>query len=167
MPNIFQKIFSGGAGEIVDKVAGAVDRFVQTKEEKDAVNLEIRKVVSEELKAMEVEHTKQLEVYQREMDSARNREIQIATADKAPLINKIVTPLLALGVILLTFILFYVLMFKQVGNEKDIIIYVLGVLSAISTQIVSYYFGSSQGSAQKQKQIDKLFLLKIIDLIIK
>jgi hypothetical protein len=156
MPNIFQKIFSGGAGEIVDKVAGAVDRFVQTKEEKDAVNLEIRKVVSEELKAMEVEHTKQLEVYQKEMDSARNREIQIATADKAPLINKIVTPLLALGVILLTFILFYVLMFKQVGNEKDIIIYVLGVLSAISTQIVSYYFGSSQGSAQKQKQIDKL-----------
>jgi len=156
MPNIFQKIFSGGAGEIVDKVAGAVDRFVQTKEEKDAVNLEIRKVVSEELKAMEHEHTKQLEVYQREMDSARNREIQIATADKAPLINKIVTPLLALGVILLTFILFYVLMFKQVGNEKDIIIYVLGVLSAISTQIVSYYFGSSQGSAQKQKQLDKL-----------
>jgi hypothetical protein len=156
MPNIFQKIFSGGAGEIVDKVAGAVDRFVQTKEEKDAVNLEIRKVVSEELKAMEQEHTKQLEVYQKEMDSARNREIQIATAEKAPLINKIVTPLLALGVILLTFILFYVLMFKQVGNEKDIIIYVLGVLSAISTQIVSYYFGSSQGSAQKQKQIDKL-----------
>lgn len=156
MPNIFQKIFSGGAGEIVDKVAGAVDRFVQTKEEKDAVNLEIRKVVSEELKAMEQEHTKQLEVYQKEMDSARNREIQVATSEKAPLINKIVTPLIAMGVILLTFILFYVLMFKEVGNEKDIIIYVLGVLSAICTQVISYYFGSSQGSAQKQKQIDKL-----------
>ena len=156
MPNIFQKIFSGGAGEIVDKVAGAVDRFVQTKEEKDAVNLEIRKVVSEELKAMEAEHTKQLEIFQKEMDSARNREIQVATSEKAPLINKIVTPLIAMGVILLTFILFYVLMFKQVGNEKDIIIYVLGVLSAVCTQVISYYFGSSQGSAQKQKQIDKL-----------
>ncbi len=156
MPNIFQKIFSGGAGEIVDKVAGAVDRFVQTKEEKDAVNLEIRKVVSEELKAMEQEHTKQLEIFQKEMDSARNREIQVATSDKAPLINKIVTPLIAMGVILLTFILFYVLMFKEVGNEKDIIIYVLGVLSAICTQVISYYFGSSQGSAQKQKQLDKL-----------
>lgn len=156
MPNIFQKIFSGGAGEIVDKVAGAVDRFVQTKEEKDAVNLEIRKVVSEELKAMEQEHTKQLEIFQKEMDSARNREIQVATSEKAPLINKIVTPLIAMGVILLTFILFYVLMFKEVGNEKDIIIYVLGVLSAICTQVISYYFGSSQGSAQKQKQLDKL-----------
>lgn len=156
MPNIFQKIFSGGAGSIVESVGNVVDKFVQTKEEKDAVNLELRKIVSEELKAMEVEHTKQLEVYQKEMESARNREIQIATAEKAPLLNKIVTPLIAMSVILLTFILFYVLMFKQVGNEKDIIIYVLGVLSAISTQIVSYYFGSSQGSAQKQNQLDKL-----------
>ena len=156
MPNLFQKIFSGGAGEIVDKVAGAVDRFVQTKEEKDAVNIELRKIVSEELKAMEIEHTKQLEVYQREMESARNREIQIATAEKAPLLNKIVTPILALTVVALTFILFYMLMFKQVGNEKDIIIYVLGVLSAVCTQIISYYFGSSQGSAQKQNQLDKL-----------
>jgi len=105
---------------------------------------------------MEQEHTKQLEVYQREMESARNREIQIATAEKAPLLNKIVTPILALTVVALTFILFYMLMFKQVGNEKDIIIYVLGVLSAVCTQIISYYFGSSQGSAQKQNQLDKL-----------
>jgi len=156
MPNIFQKIFTGGAGELVDKVAGAVDRFVQTKEEKEAINLEIRKVVSDELKAMEIEHTKQLEVYQKEMESARNREIQIAVSDKAPLLNKIITPILALSVVGLTFVLFYVLMFKEVGNEKDIIIYVLGVLSAVCTQTISYYFGSSQGSAQKQTQINKL-----------
>ena len=156
MPNFLSKIFSGGAGQVVESVANVVDKFVQTKEEKDAANLELQKVLNSHLEVMEQEATKQLEVYQKEMDSARNREIQIATADKAPLLNKIVTPVLALIVILLTFILFYVLMFKQVGNEKDIIIYVLGVLSAVCTQIVSYYFGSSQGSAQKQTQIDKL-----------
>jgi hypothetical protein len=156
MPNFLNKIFSGGAGQVVESVANVVDKFVQTKEEKDAANLELQKVLNSHLEVMEQEVTKQLEVYQKEMDSARNREIQIATAEKAPLINKIVTPVLALIVVLLTFILFYVLMFKQVGNEKDIIIYVLGVLSAVCTQIVSYYFGSSQGSAQKQSQIDKL-----------
>lgn len=156
MPNFLSKIFSGGAGQVVESVANVVDKFVQTKEEKDAANLELQKVLNSHLEVMEQEATKQLEVYQKEMDSARNREIQIATADKAPLLNKIVTPVLALIVILLTFILFYVLMFKQVGNEKDIIIYVLGVLSAVCTQIVSYYFGSSQSSAQKQTQIDKL-----------
>lgn len=156
MPNFLNKIFSGGAGQVVESVANVVDKFVQTKEEKDAANLELQKVINSHLEVLEQEATKQMEVHQKEMDSARNREIQIAVADKAPLLNKIVTPVLALIVILLTFILFYVLMFKQVGNEKDIIIYVLGVLSAVCTQIVSYYFGSSQGSANKQNQLDKL-----------
>jgi ABC-type siderophore export system fused ATPase/permease subunit len=156
MPNFLNKIFSGGAGQVVESVANVVDKFVQTKEEKDAANLELQKVLNSHLEVMEQEATKQLEVYQKEMDSARNREIQIATAEKAPLLNKIVTPILALSVIALTFVLFYILMFKQVGAEKDIIIYVLGVLSAVCTQVVSYYFGSSQGSAQKQTQIDKL-----------
>lgn len=156
MPKFLNKIFSGGAGQVVESVANVVDKFVQTKEEKDAANLELQKVLNTHLEVMEQEATKQLEVYQKEMDSARNREIQIATADKAPLLNKIITPILALSVIALTFVLFYIIMFKPVGAEKDIIIYVLGVLSAVCTQVVSYYFGSSQGSAQKQTQIDKL-----------
>jgi hypothetical protein len=156
MPNFLNKIFSGGAGQVVESVANVVDKFVQTKEEKHAANLELQKVLNSHLEVMEQEVTKQLEVYQKEMDSARNREIQIATADKAPLLNKIITPILALAVVTLTFILFYILMFREVGNEKDIIIYVLGVLSAVCTQVVSYFFGSSQGSAQKQTQIDKM-----------
>ena len=156
MPNFLNKIFSGGAGQVVESVANVVDKFVQTKEEKDAANLELQKVLNSHLEVMEQEATKQLEVYQKEMDSARNREIQIAVSDKAPLLNKIITPILALAVVTLTFILFYILMFREVGNEKDIIIYVLGVLSAVCTQVISYYFGSSQGSAQKQTQIDKL-----------
>jgi hypothetical protein len=156
MPNFLNKIFSGGAGQVVESVANVVDKFVQTKEEKDAANLELQKVINSHLEVMEQEATKQLEVQQKEMDSARNREIQIAVSDKAPLLNKIITPILALAVVTLTFILFYILMFREVGNEKDIIIYVLGVLSAVCTQVISYYFGSSQGSAQKQTQIDKL-----------
>jgi ABC-type siderophore export system fused ATPase/permease subunit len=156
MPNFLNKIFSGGAGQVVESVANVVDKFVQTKEEKDAANLELQKVLNSHLEIMEQEVTKQLEIHQKEMDSARNREIQIAVSDKAPLLNKIITPILALAVVTLTFILFYILMFREVGNEKDIIIYVLGVLSAVCTQVVSYFFGSSQGSAQKQTQIDKL-----------
>jgi len=156
MPNFLSKIFSGGAGSVIESVSSVVDKFVQTKEEKDAANLELQKVINSHLEVMEQEATKQMEVQQKEMDSARNREIQIATSEAAPLLNKIVTPVLALSVIALTFILFYILMFKQVGAEKDIIIYVLGVLSAVCTQVVSFYFGSSQGSANKQAQIDKL-----------
>ena len=70
--------------------------------------------------------------------------------------NKIVTPVLALSILILTFVLFGVVMFDSTpveASRKDILIYVLGVLSAIATQIVSYYFGSSQGSKDKSDQL--------------
>lgn len=90
---------------------------------------------------------------------ARKREADIAVSEKAPLLNKIVTPVLALGVTALTFILFGVLMFDSSPVEpsrKDILVYVLGALTAISTQVISYYFGSSIGSKEKSAQLDKV-----------
>jgi energy-converting hydrogenase Eha subunit A len=88
-----------------------------------------------------------------EMDSARNREIAVASSVNVPMLNKLVTPLLALGVTALSFILFAILIFVDVKPEaKDILIYILGVLSAAVTQILSYYFGSSQGSKDKDDQ---------------
>jgi hypothetical protein len=117
----------------------------------------------EELLRLKLEENKldlqELELYLKDTDSARDREIQIATSDKAPLLNKIITPVLALGVISLTFILFGVVMFDNNpvdSTRKDILIYILGVLSAISTQIVSYYFGSSQGSKDKADQLKQV-----------
>ena len=94
----------------------------------------------------------ELELRLKDTDSAREREVQISTSDKAPLLNKIVTPVLALSILLLTFVLFGVVMFDDTpveASRKDILIYILGVLSAIASQIVSYYFGSSQSSKDK------------------
>jgi hypothetical protein len=77
---------------------------------------------------------------------------KIASSD-APTINKLVTPVLALGVVGLSFLLFSILIFVEVKPEaKDILIYILGVLSAAVTQILSYYFGSSQGSKDKSEE---------------
>ena len=99
----------------------------------------------------------ELEAHVKEMESARNREIQIATSEHAPQINKIVTPLLALGTVGLTFILFAVIIFVEVKPEsKDILIYVLGGLTSAMTMVLGYYFGSSQGSKEKSQQIDEL-----------
>jgi hypothetical protein len=116
----------------------------------------------EELMRLRLEEDKldltELEMRLKDVGSARDREIQIATSDKAPLLNKIVTPVLALSILLLTFVLFGVVMFDNTpveSSRKDILIYVLGVLSAIATQIVSYYFGSSQGSKEKSDQLKK------------
>ena len=110
----------------------------------------------EELLKLRLQHDSldlaELEMLLKSTNDARQREVQIANSDKAPLLNKIVTPVLALSILLLTFVLFGVVMFNDTpveASRKDILIYILGVLSAIASQIVSYYFGSSQGSKDK------------------
>jgi hypothetical protein len=110
----------------------------------------------EELMRLRIEDDKldlaELQMLLKDTNDARQREVQIANSDKAPLLNKIVTPVLALSILLLTFALFGVVMFNDTpveASRKDILIYILGVLSAIASQIVSYYFGSSQGSKDK------------------
>jgi hypothetical protein len=110
----------------------------------------------EELMRLRIEDDKldlaELQALLKDTNDARQREVQIANSDKAPLINKIVTPVLALSILLLTFVLFGVVMFNDTpveASRKDILIYILGVLSAIASQIVSYYFGSSQSSKDK------------------
>ena len=99
----------------------------------------------------------ELEAHVKEMQSARDREIQIATSSAAPMLNKIVTPVLALGTVSLTFILFGVIIFVDVDSDsKDILIYVLGALTSAVTMVLGYYFGSSAGSKEKSSQIDEL-----------
>ena len=110
----------------------------------------------EELMRLRIEDDKldlaELQMLLKDTNDARQREVQIANSDKAPLLNKIVTPVLALSILLLTFVLFGVVMFDGSpvdATRKDILIFVLGVLSSIASQIVSYYFGSSAGSKEK------------------
>ena len=97
--------------------------------------------------------------YLNDVNSARNREAQVATSESAPYLNKVITPILAIGVLVATFGLFSFVLFDKGTidpTRKDILIYVLGVLSAIATQIIAYYFGSSKGSADKNTAIDNL-----------
>jgi len=127
----------------------------------DLVKVQIAQMEhEEELLKLRLEEDKldlaELELRLKDTDSARNREVQISTSDKAPLLNKIVTPVLALSILLLTFVLFGVVMFNDTpieASRKDILIYILGVLSAIASQIVSYYFGSSAGSKEKTEAL--------------
>ena len=91
--------------------------------------------------------------------SARQREATIAIAEAAPMLNKVVTPILAMGVVMLTLILFGAVLFQSEAidaTRKDLAIYVLGALSSICGMVISYYFGSSSGSVQKTDYMEKL-----------
>lgn len=170
LPAILAPLLGAGLNLVANAVQAKGKQWVEQKlgvelkpdmSSEDLAKLQIAQMEhEEELTRLRLEEDKldlaELEMRLKDTNSARDREVALATSDKAPLLNKIVTPVLALGLLTLTFILFGIVMFDNTPVEstrKDILIYVLGVLSAISTQIVSYYFGSSQGSKDKSEQL--------------
>ena len=133
------------AGKVVDRI---------WPDATEAQKAEASRIVAE-LAHDENIFTKEVE----DRKSARDREAQITTSADAPLLNKIVLPVLAIGVMVLSFLLFYIVAFDSdivTARNKDVIIYILGVLSAIDTQIVQYYFGSSSGSTQTRSFLENM-----------
>lgn len=133
------------AGKVVDRI---------WPDATEAQKAEASRIVAE-LAHDENIFTKEVE----DRKSARDREAQITTSADAPLLNKIVLPVLAIGVMVLSFVLFYIVAFDGdivTARNKDVIIYILGVLSAIDTQIVQYYFGSSSGSTQTRGFLENM-----------
>jgi len=138
---------------IGEKVLDRVMPDPQAKAEAQAKLMEMAQ--KGELAQLEAD-VKKMEIEMKDRDSARGRESAMAASDVHP-ITKNINSILSLGVIALSFILFAILIFIEVKPAaKDILIYILGVLSAAVTQILSYYFGSSAGSKEKSKQLDDL-----------
>lgn len=144
---------------ILDIGSKLVDRLIPDPAKKAEAQLELLKLqASGELAKManESEITK---AYLADVDSARTRESAVAISENAPYLNKVITPILALGVLLAIFALFAFVLFDKGAidpTRKDILIYVLGVLSGVATQIIAYYFGSSKGSTDKNTAIDAM-----------
>jgi hypothetical protein len=146
---------------LLDIGSKLIDKLVPDPAAKAKAQLDLATLAQNGELASMANEAKLVELANANMDSARNREAAIATSDKAPMLNKLVTPILALGVVGLSFVLFSILIFVDVKPEaKDILIYILGVLSAAVTQILSYYFGSSQGSKDKSEEAKLKGLLK-------
>jgi hypothetical protein len=106
------------------------------------------------LKELDLEYAK-LEVADR--DSARKSHAEIATSEHATKLDKAVVPMLALGTVTLAFGFIGILMFKDVPvDQQQMVIFALGFITSSAGQVLSFYFGSSQGSKDKTKEIEGL-----------
>jgi CDP-diglyceride synthetase len=99
---------------------------------------------------------KELELQNADRDSARKREMEVVKSD-AHFITKNITSLLALGTVagamIMTALVFFV---DFPESQENIIIFALGFLTSAATQVLSYYFGSSSGSKEKDEKIKGL-----------
>lgn len=157
--NILTQIFSKGASNLVDSVGHVLDNVITTREEKQQLDNELVKAEMQYNLEMQKLSNDEKQMMLGDMSNARSREVQMMQAENNTRLNKNLMPFMALGTIALVLGLFFVLIFTPSAikaESKDVIIYILGVLSAVLTQIYSYYFGSSAGSADKQRTLNTI-----------
>jgi hypothetical protein len=142
---------------LVELGKNLIDRVLPNPEAKAAAAIELAKLQESGELARMANETKLTEALLADTASARDRDAKVSTSADAPLLNKVIVPCLAIGVLALSFSIFGVLLFVKVDPaHKDILIYVLGVLSAMDMQIVAYYFGSSAGSTAKDQTLKRV-----------
>lgn len=142
---------------IVETGKSLIDRIIPDPEKAAAAKLKLVELQESGELARMANATKELEAYMADTASAREREMAIAVSEKAPMINKVIGPYLAISILGGALVLFLCMIFgvdETFGTaQKEIMLYILGVLSAMCTQVVSYYFGSSRGDAASQQHI--------------
>ncbi|MCC7261604.1 MAG: hypothetical protein IT369_03685 [Candidatus Latescibacteria bacterium] len=143
---------------------------MEHEEELLRLQLEDNKLGLEEAR-LQLEQTR---AYLADTADARAQQTALQTSAAAPWFTKAVQPALAVFGVVVTFSLFAVFVSWAGGThlvtgpdgkqtleptmnptQKDLVVYILGVLSAVVTQIFSYYFGSSAGSARKTEQLQQ------------
>mgnify|MGYP000276319033 CR=1 FL=1 len=138
-PSIATALGSPLAGMAVSALA---ERF-GVEDEVEAVTKAIKADPEAAIKLKQLEIDK-FKAVLADKDSARNREATIATSEKAPLINKLVSPLLALIVVVAWVGIQYTLLNTTVPQEmRELVARVLGTLDGALMVILSYYFGAS------------------------
>lgn len=150
-----KNLASSGTATLVEKIGDAFDKNFTSKEEREAAKLAAQKAIDEHNEKIAQVMFQQFEVEMKDMADSRNREIQIATSDKAPLINKIITPILALFIVISTIVIWALILFRNYEPKTNEAM-IIGSLTTLCAGVISYYFGSSSGSKQKGEQIDKM-----------
>jgi hypothetical protein len=104
------------------------------------------------LKELDLEYAK---MDAQDRDSARQAYAKVATSEYATKLDKAVVPILALGTVALAFGFIGLLMIKDVPvDQQQMVIFALGFITSSAGQVLSFYFGSSQGSKDKTKEIE-------------
>jgi len=144
---ILQKLFSAGAKELVGTVGNVIDNLTTSKEEKEALKIELTKEINRHIEAMQASTDKELEAQLSNTKDARAREVEYVKATGHADWMQI-----AVGtIIMLSFFASLIMIgFRAIpqGNEH-IMINAIGILEGLVMAVASYYFGSSLGSKIK------------------
>ena len=161
MANFLANLFSTGASSLVEAVGEAIDKNFTSDEEQKELEVEMAKASMQYEVEMATIGLKEKKAYFADTAGARKHQSRVQESEHASWIAKNVHSLMAIAIIGLTFFMYFWIINGDIEKivkpgMKDIVIYILGALTTVSTQVASFYFGSSQGSKDKQKSIDSI-----------
>lgn len=150
MANFLTNIFSAGATSIVGAIGDAIDKNVTSDEERLEQENEHDKAeygYNVQMRELDIEDR---EIVIEDRKDARGNQSRVQESEYAGWLSKNVHPILALLTVVFTFGLYVFILFNAMGvgetinqTAKEIILYILGGLTAMCTQIYSYFYGSS------------------------
>jgi len=162
MANYLTNSLDPGATSLCEAVDNAINKNTTSDEERKELKNEITKAaIQHETEMANIGLQEDLGSFA-DIADARQNERRIQESEHASWLAKNINPILAIGILLLTFIMYGVIVYysnsekKIEDGMKDIVIYILGALTTVATQVVSYFFGSSSGSAVKSKALNDL-----------
>jgi hypothetical protein len=149
LPLLAEAVLSKGKEVVEEKLGVKLPDLKAGEDLTPEQSVELFRLQSQERVALEAMNLERLEIDAKDRDSARQREMKVR--DKIP-------GLLAIGVTTGFFtILGYVIVYGLPASSGEPILVLLGSLGTGWGMILNYYFGSSYGSAVKNKwaSIDK------------
>lgn len=156
LPNFLSGIFNKGAGNLVESIGNVADKLFTSKEEAAKFKLEAEKEINRHIEIMSEHSNKATELYLKDVADAR--AMQVEALKQNDTFSKRFVYYFAMMMVLLTITYDFCFFFVKFPPEnKDLLNMIAGVLNtSCLVMIVSFFFGSSMGSADKQKQIEKL-----------
>lgn len=156
LPGFITKIFAGGAKDIINSVTNTIDEFTLSKEEKEKFKAELFAATNAHVEKMAALAQEETNAYLKDVEGAR--ALQAAALSQSDLFSKRFVYYLAIGLLVITFVFDLLFFFIQYPERNhDIINMIAGVINTVGfASVVSFFFGSSKGSEDKQKHINEI-----------
>ena len=141
MPNILSKIFSAGAAKLVGSIGEAIDRNITSKDEREKNNIELQKIITSHIQAMEAQTNLTFAKEVEDRASARSRETDFIKA--AGHIDYLMWFLAISAMGIFGFMIWKVIYSSVPSENRELIFHIFGIVEGVILSVFGYYFGSS------------------------
>jgi hypothetical protein len=157
-----KSIFSAGAEKLASAVGDAFDKNFTNKEEKEAAKLAMIQEINRNFETLSAQANDLEKAYIADVQDARNANVKIQESDKASWLAKNIAYLLDIwmGLIWGLFTMYVLSLWAKISNSANVdftgILSLYTTVTAVFMITVNFHRGTSQGSHDKQKLIDRL-----------